>query len=119
MGAVLLTLEASAQAEVTVTERLRIQGGFISQSPPPPAPRLEDLFIGAVPELGVFWARPSSLVSLNYQLTGAFHTLSGASEIANRLVLASLWDVSSRTTLLVSAEAAMLRWLADAPEVGA
>ncbi|HVJ88472.1 MAG TPA: hypothetical protein VM580_01635, partial [Labilithrix sp.] len=101
-----LTLSLPAGAESTMAERLRVQGGFITQARPRPAPRVDDVFIGAVPELALYWARPSGLFSLNYQLTGALHSLSGASEIANRLVLASLWDMTSRATLILSAEAA-------------
>ncbi|HVH46050.1 MAG TPA: hypothetical protein VM925_27060 [Labilithrix sp.] len=106
MCAALLTLAGSAEAEPTLTERLRLQGGYFTEARPAPQPRIDSLYVAAIPELALFWARPSSLVSVTYQLTGALNSLGGASELANRLVVASLWELSARTTLLLSAEAA-------------
>lgn len=101
----ILGLVPEARAQV-FTERLRIQGGYITEQRPPPQPRLNDFWIGAVPELSVAWMKRNVLATLSYQLTGALHTLGGASELANRVVFASQIDASPRTTLLLSAEAA-------------
>lgn len=99
-------LASNAAAQSVVTERLRIQGGYITEVRPAPAPRMNDLWFGAVPELGILWAKRNMLLNVTYQLTGAVHSLAGATEVANRLTLASQIDLSRRATLLLSAEAA-------------
>lgn len=104
--AALLTLSASAGAEPTLTERLRLQGGYFTEARPAPQERVDSIYLAAVPELALFWANPGSLFSLTYSLTGALTTQGGGTELSNRLVATSMWDLSQRTTLLLSAEAA-------------
>jgi hypothetical protein len=100
----LLLLAPVAQAQPQIVERLRIQGGYITEARPAPTERLQDLWVGAVPELIANWASPRALVSLSYSLTGALHSFGSASEIANRLVLTSAYELTNRTNLLLSAE---------------
>lgn len=101
----LLTFAPSAAAQ-ELTERLRIQGGYITEARPSPTPRTNDLWIGAVPELALLWTNRNVSLNLSYQLTGALHSLAGATELANRVALVSQTELSRRTTLLLSGEAA-------------
>lgn len=97
---------AQAQVQPQLAERLRLQGGAITEQRPAPAPRIEDLWVGAVPELSATWLMPRATVNVTYSLTAALHSLGSASEIANRLTLTSAYELSRRTTLLLSAEGA-------------
>jgi hypothetical protein len=105
-GAALLALSGSAEADPTLTERLRLQGGYFTEQRPAPQPRIESFNLTAMPELGLFWGWDTSRLSVTYQLTGALNTQGGQSELANRLILASQFDLSRRTQLLLQADAA-------------
>lgn len=100
-GAVLATTSV-AHAQ-TVTERLRLQGAYLTEQRPSPQPRTKDVFVSAVPELSVVFDSPGSQIGLTYSLTGALHSLGGASEIAHRLSLQGSFPISRRTTLVLSA----------------
>ncbi|MDF2694673.1 MAG: hypothetical protein K0S65_3056 [Labilithrix sp.] len=102
----LLAMAPSARAQPHIVERLRLQGGVITEKHPPPNPRIEDLWVSAVPELSATWLTPRATINITYSLTGALHSLGSASEIANRLVLTSAYELSNRTNLLLSAEGA-------------
>ncbi len=102
----LMAFAPSARAQPQITERLRLQGGFISEQRPAPAERIEDVWVGAVPELRATWLTPRATVTLTYQLTGALHSFGAASEIANRVLLTSAYELGPRTALLLSAEGA-------------
>jgi hypothetical protein len=101
-----LILRASSANAQELTERARIQTGFITEARSPPAPRTEDVYIAAVPELALFWGNKNTLVGASYQLTGALHSLGGASEIANRVALQLATTPSRRTSLVLTGYAA-------------
>ena len=102
----LLAFAPAAQAQPQIVERLRLQGGYITEQRPAPAPRVEDFWVGAVPELSATWLTPRATVNITYSLTGALHSLGSASEVANRIILTSAYELSRRTSLLLSAEGA-------------
>jgi hypothetical protein len=101
-----LGLETEASAQPKIVERLRLQGGYITEQRPAPSERIEDFWVGAVPELSATWLTPRATVNLTYSITGALHSLGSASEIANRLILTSAYELTNRTAVLLSAEAA-------------
>jgi hypothetical protein len=118
----LLAASTDAQADQPViTERLRLQGGYFTQSFPAPIARQDDLWIGAVPQLGLLWETRDSAVTVSYALTGALHSLQGLSEIAHAATAAGAFYLSQRTTLLIGAAATqstLSNFLVSAPAVG-
>ncbi|MBX3259253.1 MAG: hypothetical protein KF782_06135 [Labilithrix sp.] len=102
----LMTLPSTALAQGTLTETLRVQAAFATEGLPPPQPRRDDVFVMATPELSYLWGKPDRAFSVTYGLTGALHSLGGASELAQRLTLAAAFDLTPRTRLLLSAFAA-------------
>ncbi|MBX3206862.1 MAG: hypothetical protein KF764_17460 [Labilithrix sp.] len=104
--AALVAFASDAAAQPIAVERIRLQGGYIGEARPEPAPHLDDVWIGAVPQLSVFWLTPDATLSIDYQLTAALHSFNSLSEIANLLTLASAIDLSRRTRLLLTAEGA-------------
>lgn len=100
-----LGVSSHSEAQTTLAERLRLQGGFLTEARPSPAPRIEDVWVSAIPQISLTLNRPKAMFRVTYQLTGALHSLAGLSELANWLALAGAFDLSSRTRLLVSAEA--------------
>lgn len=103
--AAILAFAPSVRAQPQIVERLRLQGSFITLAPPPPAPRVDDIFISAVPELSATWFMRRTTVNITYSITGALHTLGSASEIANRAGLLSAFELSPRTALLLGVDA--------------
>jgi hypothetical protein len=99
-------LRASSANAQELTERARIQSGFITEARSAPAPRTNDVYIAAVPELALFWGNKNTLVGASYQLTGALHSLGGASEIANRVSLQLATALGRRTSLVLTGYAA-------------
>lgn len=96
----LVAFPTLANAQVELTERLRAQGIYSFQSGQPP-PR--DIALQAMPELSLFANGKRSQVRLTYQLTGTVHSDYPA-DIANRLNLTSTFELSKRTTQILSAE---------------
>ncbi|MBX3199660.1 MAG: hypothetical protein KF894_16110 [Labilithrix sp.] len=102
----LTTLSQTAFAQGTLTETLRVQAAFATEGLPPPQPRRDDVFVMATPELSYLWGKPDRAFSATYGVTGALHSLGGASELAQRLTLAAAFELTARTRLLLSAFAA-------------
>ncbi len=96
----LVAFPSLASAQVELTERLRLQGIYTLQTGAPP-PR--DLAAQAIPELSLLSFGKRSIVRATYTLTGTVHTEVPA-DLANRLNVTSTFDLSKRTTLLLSAE---------------
>lgn len=96
-----MAVPSLASAQTTLTERLRVQGVYAYQTSDTPP---EDLALQAVPELSLLSAGKRSLLRATYTLAATAHTTFPA-EIANRVNLASTFELSKRTTLILSAEA--------------
>lgn len=101
-GALVTTLSSTVAAEVTWMERVRVQGGFITEERPAPAERLDDWHIGVLPELMLSASTERSEVDVGYGFSGALHT-EYPNQTAHTLTLSGRFDLSRRTTLLTSA----------------
>jgi len=102
-GAALATaLSSTAAAQVTLVERVRIQGGFIAEQRPSPQQRIDDWHIGVLPDLTLISTTRRSEVSVGYGFNGRLHT-DYPNQIAHTLSMSGRFDLSSRTTLLTSA----------------
>jgi hypothetical protein len=99
----LMATSLPASAEPLLTERLRLQGGYITDKPPRPASRLEDYWAGAVPGLNLTWLTPEAALSIDYQILGAVHSNGALSEVANFLTLGAVFTPSLRSSLFVAA----------------
>ncbi|AKU98430.1 hypothetical protein AKJ09_05094 [Labilithrix luteola] len=99
----LVAMPATATAQDVVYERLRVQGGFTHEDRGAQA-SLDDVWLGATPELAAVFARPRTFSQLTYTLTGMIHTELPA-EIANRLTLGVSHEISKTTLVFASAEA--------------
>jgi hypothetical protein len=105
----LVAMPATAAAQDVVYERLRVQGGFThedrgaSAASAPAQPGLDDVWLGATPEVAVVFARPRTIAQLTYALTGTAHTQLPF-ELANRLTLGVSHDVSKTTLVFGSTE---------------
>lgn len=96
-----LTLERPARAQTSLTERLRVQGIYSTQTGTTPP---QDIAAQVVPELSLLDVSKRSQVRATYTFAATAHTTLPA-DISNRLVLTSAFDVSKRTSLLLAAEA--------------
>jgi hypothetical protein len=105
LGAALLAVSGRGGAQTVLTERLRLQGGYLTEQRASPAPRMEDVWASAIPQLNLMIMRPKAVFSVTYQLTAGLHSFAGMSELANWLSLTGDFDLSPRTRLLLSAEA--------------
>jgi hypothetical protein len=101
----LVTLASNAGAQLALVERVRVQGGYIAETRPTPRSRVDDVHVGAIPELSLLWGAPTTQLSLTYAFTGTLHS-EYASEIANHLSLQGAFEVSRRTTLVLTGTAA-------------
>jgi hypothetical protein len=106
MGAVTigvaLFLVAERGSAQTLTEQIRVQAGYVAEARPAPQGRGDDLFISAVPGLNLFWAGSNARYNATYTLTGALHSATGASEIANRAQIGMNYELGRATILLLS-----------------
>ena len=94
-----------AAAQPEVSERLRLQAGYIhlsNQTPPDDAP--DDASIGVVPEVSLLVPWQRTKLRLTYALAATTHTSFGT-DVSNRLSAVSQFDLSNRSMLLVSGEA--------------
>lgn len=115
----LLALSSPARAQTTLTERLRVQGVYSAQTGSVPP---QDIAAQVVPELSLLDVSKRSQLRATYTFAATAHTTLPA-DLSNRLVLTSAFDLSKRTSLLLSAEAGhttvtnslILRSPADAP----
>jgi len=97
----LLTLASPARAQTTLTERLRVQGVYSTQTGTVPP---QDIAGQVVPELSLLDVSKRSQLRATYTFAATVHTTLPA-DLANRLVLTSAFDLSKRTSFLLSAEA--------------
>lgn len=95
----LVSLPCASAAETGFGERLRLQGGYTNLTRLAPT---NDAWLGAIPELSYFVFEPRLSLRLSYSFGFTMHTALPA-EIANRLELASAYDLSPRTTALFTA----------------
>jgi hypothetical protein len=98
----LVAMPATAAAQDIVSERLRVQGGFTHEDLGARA-GLDDVWLGATPELSVMFARPRTIAQVTYGLTGTVHTQLPF-ELANRLTLGVSHEVSKTTLVFGSTE---------------
>ena len=104
LGAALACSPRAAGAQTGFSARARFLGGYTHQSPAAFG-SAHDLWAGVLPELSYLALDdPRGLLRFTYAFTGTLHTRD-ATEIANRLTVESAYELSSRTTLLLSAEA--------------
>lgn len=96
-----VTLTSFASAQTGLTERLRLQGIYANQTGQSPP---DDLAGQVVPELSFLALGERSLLRVTYTFAATGHTALPA-DIANRLNLSSAFELSKRTTMLLSAEA--------------
>lgn len=90
-----------AHAQAGLTERLRIQGIYSNQTGKTPP----DDFAGqVVPELSLLVLGKRSQLRVTYTFAATAHTTL-PTDIANRVNLTSTFELSKRTTLLLSADA--------------
>ena len=101
-GALLTTISSTAVAQVALVERVRVQGGFLTEQRPAPQQRLDDWHIGVLPEISLVAVTPRSEVSVGYGFSGALHS-SYPNQIAHSLSLNGRFELSQRTTLLTNA----------------
>lgn len=90
-----------ARAETTLTERLRVQGVYAHLVHQAPA---DDVAAQAFPELSLVSVGKRASVRVTYTFVGSLHSAT-ASDVANRVGLASTFELSKRTTMLASADA--------------
>lgn len=96
------TLSSTATAQVALVERVRVQGGFLTEQRPAPQERIDDWHVGVLPEIALVSTTQRSEVSVGYAFSGAMHT-TYPNQIAHSLSLNGRFELSSRTTLLTSA----------------
>lgn len=111
-----------AHADPVVIERVRLFAGYLTDYRPRPLPRTYDPYIGAAPGLNVSYQSSNVLLSGDYTLSGALHSESGASELANLAVLAAGIDLSKRTQLLLSlsgTQSTLSNFLVNSPTTAA
>lgn len=101
--AALVAIPSVAQAQAGPTGRLRYLGGYTHDSPEIYGSN-HDWWAGVVPELSYLFLEPRWTLRATYAFTAAVHTRN-PTEIANRLSLASTFELSRRTSLLLSADA--------------
>ncbi len=101
IGGALLVLPATASAQAGLTERLRIQGGYtyVQNTQPP-----DDRWAGVAPELSYTVLEPLWMLRVTYGFAANVHTTFPV-DISNRLSLASSFELSKRTSLLLNADA--------------
>ncbi len=97
-----MTLSSTAAAQVALVERVRIQGGFLTEKRPAPQERLDDWHIGILPEIALVATTARSEVSVGYGFAGTLHT-TYPNQIAHTLSLNGRFELSPRTTLLTNA----------------
>jgi hypothetical protein len=90
-----------AHAQTTLTERLRVQGIYSTQTGTVPP---TDIAAQAVPELSLLDVSKRSQVRATYTFAITAHSTLPA-DISNRLVVTSAFDLSKRTSFLLGAEA--------------
>jgi hypothetical protein len=102
-GALLATvaLPSPASAQGGLTERVRFQGIYAHQSG---QTANDDFALQAVPELALLVLGKRAQLRLTYSLSATAHTAL-PTDISNRVGLASTFDLSKRTTLLLVADA--------------
>lgn len=101
-GAFVTTLSSTAAAQVSLLERVRVQGGFLTEQRPAPQERLDDWHIGVLPEITLASVTPTSELSLTYGFSGVFHT-TYPNQTAHSLSLNGRFELSRRTVLVTSA----------------
>ena len=102
--AAFVAMPCLAHAQGELTGRVRYLGGYTHELPEIPDRSTHDYWAGVVPELSHLFAEPRWNLRTTYALTAMVHTRNPA-EIANRLTLISSYELSKRTTLLLSADA--------------
>ena len=102
--AAFVAMPSLARAQGEFTGRVRYLGGYTHELPEVPDRSTEDYWAGVVPELSHLFAERRWNLRTTYALTAMVHTRNPA-EIANRLTLISSYELSRRTTLLLSADA--------------
>lgn len=90
---------ASAQ---DLSESLRVQGGYTHEDHGPQG-KIDDVWVGAIPEIALTVDRPRTIFKMTYSLTGNLHS-DLPTELNNRLVLSFADEISKRLTLTASAE---------------
>lgn len=101
--ALLAVVPSVAGAQGGLTARARLLGGYTYQTPAV-LDTTHDFWAGVMPELSYLVLQdPRGLLRLTYAFTAIAHTRDPA-EIANRLTLASSYELSKSTTLVVSAD---------------
>jgi hypothetical protein len=103
VAAACLLLPSSAAAQGGLTLRSRVMAGYTHERPESLGSE-HDHWVGTIPEVSVLFVEPRWLLRTAYAVTLAAHTRN-ANEIAQRLTLASSYELSRRTVLLLSAEA--------------
>lgn len=101
--ATLAALPSMAQAQGGLTGRIRYQGGYTHETPEV-LDSPHDLWAGVVPEVSYLFVERRWLLRMTYAFTANVHTRN-PTEIANRFSAVSSYDVSPRTTVLLSADA--------------
>lgn len=107
LAAAMLCIARTARAEptsFTLSPRVRVQGGLITENRPSPAPRTEDLWLGAMPGVSLTALSRDLATTVDYQLNGAVHSLGGASEISNYVNVAAAYEATPRLRLLGSGQ---------------
>ena len=95
----LLSVPVGAQT-ASVSERIRIQGAYAHQDRQTPS---DDVAAQAVPELSFLLVGKRTQLRVTYTLLASVHTALPV-DFSNRLLLSSSFELTKRTTLLVSAE---------------
>jgi hypothetical protein len=78
-----------------------VQGGYTAQRTA--GTDGNDAFLSTTPELAYLTGSPRALMSLTYAFTGTLHSAQ-SDEVANRLALATVFEMAKRTQLLLGAE---------------
>jgi hypothetical protein len=101
--AVLVVLPSTAAAQGGLTGRVRYLGGYTHETPETFGSS-HDVWSAVVPEVSYLFVEPRWQLRTTYAFTAAVHTRN-PTEIANRLSVVSSYELSRRTTLLLSADA--------------
>lgn len=104
ISAALLALPSLAHAQGGPTLRIRYMGGYTHELPAIPETSTHDYWTGVVPEASYLFDEPRWSLRTTYAFTAMAHTRN-PTEIGNRLTLVSSYELSRRTTLLLSADA--------------
>src|SRR4051794_28115554 len=102
IGAALVVVPSGAAAQGGPTLRIRYLGGYTHELPEVADLSTHDFWTGVVPEVSYLFAEPRWSLRATYAFTAMVHTRNPA-EIGNRVSLVSSYELSKRTTLLVSA----------------